>query len=113
VAALKYFGNAPEAQALFFRRRHQPRRPPAKIRPGRTFYAGKARPTRLRCLKQSVLAVEGQHACRRQCGGNLKDDELTATSDDELTTPSRQGQKTTAGQDQAGQASTDDGTGHD
>jgi hypothetical protein len=44
-------GSKPDGQAIFFFRRHQPRRPPlVKIRPG------------LLCLKQSVLTREGQHA---------------------------------------------------
>jgi hypothetical protein len=45
----------------------------------------------LRCLKQSVLAVEGQHAC-----GLVADYLDKGGSDDELTTASRQGEKTTA-----------------
>jgi hypothetical protein len=35
-AQKRHVNVAPEAQAVFFRRRHQPRRPPpAKIKPGR------------------------------------------------------------------------------
>jgi len=53
-----------------------------------------------------VLTVEGQHACKvlvRFAGGR--------ESDGDLTTASRQGEKTTAGGNQAGHASTDDWTG--
>src|SRR5262249_60343781 len=70
-----------KAQAIFRRRRHQPRRPPlATTRPGDGARDGSP----LRCLKK-----EGA----------------------ETTTASCQGEKATASQDQAGKASTDDGAG--
>jgi hypothetical protein len=86
----------PDVQALFCRRRHQPRRPPlAKIRPGlgNTITVPKSK---------SVLTIEGQHAlCKLVNYGD--------SSDDELTTASRQGEKSTASQDEAGQSCTGDG----
>jgi hypothetical protein len=59
----------PGAQAIFCRRRHQPRKPPlADIRPG-------PRPTRLQCLKQK-RADRGRparsQARRRLVGGGLQ-----------------------------------------
>ena len=87
-------------QAIFRRRRHQPKRPTlAMIRPGSP---APAMGPGARCLGKSVLTVEGQHACRLVVG-------CTQPSDDELTTASRQDEKTNAREDQARQSSTDDG----
>ena len=72
-----------DAQAIFRRRRHQPRRPPlAKITPG----LGQ----RLPYLKQSVLTVEGSTLVSSSSIIGQRG------SGDELTTAARQEEKTTA-----------------
>jgi hypothetical protein len=66
--------------------------------------------TLCRCLRQSVLAVESQHACSSSViGGSLGSQPLLG---DELTTASRQGEEAAGCQDQARKSSTDDGAGH-
>src|SRR5262249_17436986 len=83
-----------DIQAIFFRRRHQPRRPPlAKTRP--VPKAKACSPWKGSTLASS-LAIKG----------SLK------SSADELTTASRQGEKTSARCDQTGQASADDRSRH-
>src|SRR5262245_44192967 len=78
---------APEAQAIFFRRRHHPSRPPlAKIRLGRPAPAmGTRNGSPMRYLKQKRADRRGRPA--------RSGDELT-------TTASCQGEKATACQDQ-------------
>ena len=91
----------PDAQAIFCRRRHQPRRPPqAKIKPGlgqRDYGAQKQKRAGPSEVKASTLVSSSAIKGRRP-------------SDDELTTASRQGEKSTASEDQTGQSSADYGT---
>ena len=75
---------APEAQAIFRRRRHQPRRPPlAKIRPGRPVMPSCGRPKAKACWWSRASTLNSSSI-------------LVGGLGHELTAASRQGEKNTA-----------------